>query len=79
MRLVCIAEFRQRYFDPGSAPSTRTVKRWIDTGVVPGCQIGRIYYVDVDALRVRMTEPAAPPTESAQAVEAQIAEILAGA
>lgn len=45
--LLTIQEWTERRFAPGSAPTARTVRKWIDMGHVPGLRIGRAYYVDV--------------------------------
>ena len=49
MRLMSIEQFRTQYFEPNSRPDGRTVRSWIDDGLLRGKNIGRRYYVDQDA------------------------------
>lgn len=51
MKLMKATKFRLEYFDKGSEPDIKTVKRLIDDGELPGKRIGTIYYVDLDKLK----------------------------
>lgn len=46
LRLITPSEFAARYFEEGSAPDARTIRTWIEQGIVPGRVIGKLYYVD---------------------------------
>ncbi len=46
MCLVSPQEFLKKEFSKESAPSEHTIRRWIDQGILPGKQIGKLYYVD---------------------------------
>ena len=50
MKLMKATQFRQRYFEKGSEPDMKTLKKCIDEGELPGKRIGTIYYVDLDRL-----------------------------
>lgn len=50
MQLVDASEFRDDYFPGKKKPDLRTIKRWIDTGKLPGRVIACHHYVDVLAL-----------------------------
>jgi hypothetical protein len=50
MKLIKATQFRLRFFEPGSEPSIKTLKKNIDDGDLPGKVIGTIYYVDLDKL-----------------------------
>jgi hypothetical protein len=52
MKLMKATRFRTRYFEKGSQPDMKTIKKWIDDGEVPGQVMGAIYYVDLDRLKV---------------------------
>jgi hypothetical protein len=47
-KLIKATQFRTRYFEKGSEPDIKTVKRWIDEGDVPGEVMGATYYVDLN-------------------------------
>ena len=49
MALMKISEFRES-FTPKSRPTTRTVKKWYDSGAVAGKQYGSIIYIESDAI-----------------------------
>lgn len=53
MRLATIEQFRQDCFAEGSAPDPRTVRRWIDDGVIDGKRVGSTYYVDLDSFALK--------------------------
>lgn len=36
MRLINPAQFAEQYFDPRSAPDLRTIRSWVEKGIVPG-------------------------------------------
>ena len=46
MKLISIETFRSRYFDPESAPTRATVRRWILSKKVVGKKVGDLWYVD---------------------------------
>jgi hypothetical protein len=48
MALMRIKEYQQTHFTPSSAPSDRTIRKWVDDGEVFGKVIGGIYYIDPD-------------------------------
>lgn len=52
MKLIKATQFRTRYFEKGSEPDMKTVKRLIDDGELPGQRFGTIYYVDLDRLKL---------------------------
>lgn len=45
-KLMTVREWRERYFTAASAPSELTVRRWLQSGEVPGRKIGGNWYVD---------------------------------
>lgn len=48
-RLMRAEEWARRRFTPESRPNRKTLHRWLAEGIVPGKQVGRNWYVDVDA------------------------------
>ena len=50
MKLITVDRFRGEFFEKGSAPDPRTVRSWIDQGIVPGRVLGKKAYVDKEAL-----------------------------
>ena len=52
MKLMKATQFRTRYFEKGSEPDMKTLKKCIDEGELTGQRIGTIYYVDLDRLKV---------------------------
>jgi hypothetical protein len=50
MRLIKLSAFRQTYFEPGSAPTVRTLHADYEAGDLPGVMLGGRLYVDLDAL-----------------------------
>lgn len=50
MKLMKATQFRTRYFEKGSEPDIKTLKKWIDDGDIPGKVMGSIYYVDLDRM-----------------------------
>jgi len=52
MKLIKATKFRTKFFERGSEPDIKTLKRYIDDGELPGQRIGTIYYVDLDRLKV---------------------------
>jgi len=56
MLLVDLVTFRLTYF-AGQRPDLRTMRRWIDSGQLPGVVIAGWYYVDVMALERRTGDP----------------------
>lgn len=54
MRLAKLSEFRRLVYAPGSAPSMRTLRGWIDAGQIPGGRIEHgLYWVDLDEYDVK--------------------------
>lgn len=51
MKLMKATQFRTKYFEKGSEPDMKTIKRCIEDGELPGQRIGTIYYVDLDRLK----------------------------
>jgi hypothetical protein len=47
MLLMEINEYRQKCYTADSRPSLRTLKRWIETGELPGKKHGGKYFIDV--------------------------------
>lgn len=49
MKQISINEFRRVRYNPGSAPDPRTIRKWIDSGVILGGRksTGK-YYVEID-------------------------------
>ncbi|WP_157746872.1 hypothetical protein [Marinobacter sp. LV10R510-11A] len=45
-------QFRIRYFEKGSEPDMKTLKKLIEEGDLPGQKMGTIYYVDLDRIKV---------------------------
>ncbi len=45
-------QFRIRYFEKGSEPDMKTLKKLIAEGDLPGKKMGTIYYVDLDRIKV---------------------------
>ncbi|MGO1500793.1 MAG: hypothetical protein ACTHWH_05870 [Marinobacter sp.] len=52
MKLIKATQFRTRFFEKGSEPDMKTLKRLIDEGELPGQRFGVIYYVDLDRIKV---------------------------
>lgn len=44
-KLMTISRYIEQTFEEGSRPDPRTVKRWIEHGIIKGCKIGRDYFV----------------------------------
>lgn len=63
MKLMNISEYRRKRFVGTQAPSLSTLKRWIQSGEIPGRKIGGRYYVDMVA-------------ESKRSGDAKVDEIL---
>lgn len=49
-KLMLVSEFQRLRFKGGKKPSTRTIRRWIIAGVLPGERIGGRYFVDITQL-----------------------------
>lgn len=55
MRLAKLSQFRKLVYAPGSAPTLRTLRGWIDAGKVPGGRIENgLYWVDLDEYDLKM-------------------------
>ncbi|SOB76129.1 hypothetical protein SAMN04488490_1805 [Marinobacter sp. LV10R510-11A] len=52
MKLMKATQFRIRYFEKGSEPDMKTLKKLIEEGDLPGQKMGTIYYVDLDRIKV---------------------------
>ena len=48
MALLTATNFRKKYFAPGSGPDSRTIKSWIEKGLVAGRIVGTNLYIDED-------------------------------
>jgi len=48
MKLIRAETFAARYFDEGDKPDPRTVRSWVQNGVVKGRVVGTITYVDAE-------------------------------
>ena len=57
MKLVSIREWMGATFEKGSAPDPRTIRRMIKDGELPGCVIGKTYYIDVEAFEEQVCGP----------------------
>ena len=44
-KLITISEYLKTRFEPGSAPSVYTVRRWILSGKLEAVKMGREYYI----------------------------------
>lgn len=49
--LLTVPQFQKKHFEPGSEPSLRTVKRWIDQGLIVGEKIGGTWYIEANSFR----------------------------
>ncbi|WP_026971628.1 hypothetical protein [Aliagarivorans marinus] len=47
-KLMRATKWAQREFSEGSVPTSRTLRRWIETGVVRGTVIEDISYIEED-------------------------------
>jgi len=52
VKLMKATQFRIRYFEKGSEPDMKTLKKLIEEGDLPGQKMGTIYYVDLDRIKV---------------------------
>lgn len=46
-RLKKLSLFQAEHFEPGSAPTMKTLRTWVDDGTLPGRKIGGMYYIDM--------------------------------
>lgn len=60
MRYMKLADYQRSAYAPDSAPTLRTLRRRIDSGILPGKREGTHYYVLVDA---KTGLEAVPPAE----------------
>lgn len=51
-KLIKPSVFRTKYFQDSSAPAVSTIRRWIDSGDLPGERIGNSYYIDENRLNM---------------------------
>ncbi len=49
MKLMKLSEYRALRYTPNSMPTLKTLRKLVETGVLPGKRQGATYYVDVDA------------------------------
>jgi len=42
---MTIPEYLKHQFAPGSAPSIRTVRTWVNSGTIDGIKLGGVYYI----------------------------------
>lgn len=56
-KLMKISEWATAYFEAGSRPTLKTVRKWIDEGSLPGERIGSAYYVDLNRWRQGSSNP----------------------
>jgi len=47
MKLIPVSEYRELRFVGNKKPSVKTIKRWIQSGDLPGKRIGGLYFVNV--------------------------------
>lgn len=50
-KLIKIRAWAEANFAEGSRPTNKTIRTWIDNGVIPGERIGHEYYVDLAKMR----------------------------
>lgn len=48
-KLMLLSEWRDQRFVGTRKPSVSTIKRWIESGDLPGRKIGGLYYIDLTA------------------------------
>ena len=46
--LITVSEYRNKRFSKKSRPDARTVRKWINDGVIKGKKIDKTYYVEVE-------------------------------
>ena len=49
MKLMSLEQYQANRFVAGSAPSTRTLRGWIESGELTGVKRGKRYFVDIEA------------------------------
>lgn len=52
MKLMSIKTFQDKYFEKSDAPTTATVKKWIEDGTITGRKIGGKYFINVNAFEL---------------------------
>ena len=70
MSLVSIEQFVSDAFAEGSRPTTATVRRWIESGDVPGRRIGKLFFVDYASWQSRSNPIASRILNSARVSKA---------
>jgi len=55
MKLMSLEQYHKNRFMPGSAPSTRTLRSWIESGELTGVKRGKCYFVDIEAENKRLS------------------------
>ncbi len=54
MKLMSLEQYQGRRFVAGSAPDTRTLRGWIETGALCGVRRGKRYFVDIEAEQITL-------------------------
>ena len=49
MRYIKLSKYREHYFEEDSRPDIRTLRRWIDDGILAGKKMRGQYFVDLHA------------------------------
>lgn len=45
---MSVDEYRETFYTENSQPSKRTLIKFVKEGILPGKQLGRSYYIDVE-------------------------------
>lgn len=48
-KLMKISQYREENFVKGSAPTLRSIRSWIDDGLLKGKILGKQYFVEIEA------------------------------
>lgn len=57
MKFMTIDEYRETCYTQASQPSKRTLIKLINEGELKGKKLGKFYYIDVDAERIKTGNP----------------------